>query len=295
MNLYHEQLNIPVQEINHSLLALKEVKLSVLRLDQTDPHVSGNKYFKLKYNLKQAESEGKDTILSFGGAYSNHIAALASSGKHFGFKTIGMIRGEEILPLNATLEQAIKNGMEIHYMDRISYRNKENVEVFDTLRETFGDFYFLPEGGTNQYAMEGTREIMDFVPNEYDTICCGIGTGGTIAGLIEATSTSDKQSILGFAALKGDFVFDMINQLLSKPYDHWQLAPDYSFGGFAKTKPELIDFMLQFEQTHDLPLEQVYTGKMLFGIMDMIENDYFNPGTKIMAIHTGGLQGRAIF
>ena len=286
-SIFSKNINLPIHQLEGLLFSKHNVSLSILRLDKTDEYISGNKYFKLKYNLQEAQLEGKNTLLTFGGAYSNHIAATAAAGKLFGFKTIGIIRGEEHLPLNPTLSKAIENGMEIHYLDRGTYRNKKEPPVLQNLHNTYGDFFLIPEGGTNDLAIKGTKEIINYIPKDFDTICCAIGTGGTIAGLIEST----KKQILGFPALKGDFVQEMVNELLSKQYSNWSLIQDYHFGGYAKTKPELLSFMQKFKNEFNIPLEQIYTGKMLFGIFDLIEKKHFKGGTNILAIHTGGLQG----
>ncbi len=262
------------------------------REDLNHTVVSGNKWRKLKYNLQEAKRLGHDTLLSFGGAFSNHIYALAGVGQEFGFKTIGVIRGEEHLPLNSTLSFAQQCGMRIHYLDRTVYRQKAQPEILDFLKDLFGDYYLIPEGGTNQLAVRGCAEIIDEIEIDYDILCCPVGTGGTITGLI--SGLAGNCHALGFSALKGDFLNAEVRELLKtgeNNFSNWTINTDYHFGGYAKIKLELVDFILAFEKTHSLPIEPIYTAKMFYGIFDLIKKDYFQKGTTIVAIHTGGLQG----
>ncbi len=291
LNPFDQSCQIPIESISISFEEQESRQIDILRLDKTHSEISGNKFFKLKYNIRRAIEQGHDTLLTFGGAYSNHIAATAAAGRIAGLKTIGIIRGEEHLPLNPTLSKAIEDGMQIHYMDRSSYREKNNEYVLNQLRSQFRDFYLIPEGGTNELAIKGTEEIHQFIPEDYDVICCSIGTGGTLAGIINAAKPHQK--ICGFSSLKGDFVKSMVNELLQESKDNWELVSEYHFGGYAKTKPELIRFIQDFYEQHGIPLEQIYTGKMLYGIADLLKkkNPLFRPDQKILAIHTGGLQG----
>lgn len=254
---------------------------------------SGNKIWKLKHNLITAKSRKFRTLLTFGGAFSNHIAAVATAGNLLNFNTIGVIRGEIFFPLNKTLEYAKGQGMEFFPISRREYRQKSQKEFLDKLSERFDNPYIIPEGGTNLLALEGCAELMKSIPNEYDFVCVACGTGGTIAGLI--AGSEGKGQILGFPALKGgDFLQDDIQQLLDDydcNYENWQLVTGYHFGGYAKFKPQLIEFINQFKQIHDIQLEPIYTGKMVFGVMDLIQKDFFPKGSRILVIHTGGLQG----
>lgn len=288
---------VPVQRLESGLFQEKGITLLVRREDLLHPEVSGNKWRKLKYNLLAAAEAGHDNLLTFGGAFSNHIAAVAAAGKLFGFNTIGLIRGEEHFPLNPTLQQATANGMALHYLDRETYRQKNATEFLKKLKAQFGDFYLIPEGGTNNYALPGCAEIIAEIQEPYDVLCCSAGTGGTAAGLL--TGLNRSKALLVFSALKGDFLKSEINQLTTcyngKVYENWQLQTDYPFGGYAKVKPDLITFIRDFEQEFQIPLEPVYTGKMFYGLFDLIRKNYFRPGTTVMAIHTGGLQGRAGF
>lgn len=252
--------------------------------------ISGNKYRKLKYNLEKAKDLKNDTILSFGGAYSNHIAATAFAGKFYGFRTVGIIRGEELVDKvdsNPTLKFAKGCGMQFKFVDRETYRHKTEVDFVDSLKAEFGDFYLVPEGGTNLLAVQGCEEILNENDSDFDFICCSIGTGGTISGVINASKSHQK--ILGFPALKGDFIREDIRKFATK--DNWDLITDYHFGGYGKIKPELITFINDFKKRYDIPLDPVYTGKMMYGIFDLMEKQFFPKDSKILAIHTGGLQG----
>lgn len=254
------------------------------------PYVSGNKLRKLKYNLIEAKKQHKTTLLTFGGAFSNHIAAVAFAGQEQGFRTIGVIRGEELenaKPLNATLSFAKSCGMQFKFVTREAFRDKTSKGFREVLEYEFGDFFLIPEGGTNTFAIKGCEEILEEVDGAFDYICCPVGTGGTISGLINASQSHQK--IIGFPALKGDFLREEISKFVIKT--NWELISDYHFGGYAKLNNELIHFINQFKIRYDVPLDPIYTGKMMFGIYDLISKGYFKNGSKILAIHTGGLQG----
>lgn len=293
--------NILLTEIIEPCIKAKGSRLFILREDLIHPQISGNKWRKLKYNIQEAKRLNKDVLLTFGGAFSNHIAATAAAGKEFGLKTIGIIRGEENLPLNTTLQLAVANGMILKYVSREAYRSKNETLFTDNLKQEFGDFYLIPEGGSNAFAVKGCTEIIDNINIDIDVICCACGTGGTLAGII---ASSNKQ-VLGFPALKsGDFLKNDINGLLNEYSNqfnvkiestNWNLVTGYHFGGYAKVKPELIRFIQQFKQKHSIPLDLIYTGKMLFGIYDMLQNSNQLDGKTIVAIHTGGLQGNKGF
>ncbi|WP_111685356.1 1-aminocyclopropane-1-carboxylate deaminase/D-cysteine desulfhydrase [Winogradskyella tangerina] len=254
------------------------------------PFISGNKYRKLKYNLQEAQQEGKRVLLTFGGAYSNHIAATAYAGKEYGFKTVGVIRGEELISKvddNPTLNFARSCGMQFKFISREAYRAKGSEDFLQDLNSEFGDFYLIPEGGTNSLAVMGCAEILQTSDAQFDFICCCVGTGGTISGLINTSEAHQK--VLGFPALKGDFLQQDIRKFATR--ENWELIGDYHFGGYGKIKPELIAFINRFKRTYDIPLDPVYTGKMMYGIFDMMESGFFPKDSKILAIHTGGLQG----
>lgn len=260
------------------------------REDLIHPTISGNKYRKLKYNLKAAKEKGVEALLTFGGAYSNHIAAVAAAGKEFGFKTIGVIRGEELNAKwqdNPTLSRAHEAGMEFHFVSRSDYRKKNEADFLSELARHYGDFYHLPEGGTNTLAVKGCEEILNPDDIYFDVICCCVGTGGTMAGLIN--SSQARQSILGFQILKGNFLKKDICNFVRE--NQWELVKTYDFGGYAKVSAGLISFINDFKERTGIPLDPVYTGKMVYGILDMVALGRFKEGTRILAIHSGGLQG----
>ena len=266
------------------------VELYIKRDDLIHSEISGNKYRKLKYNIIEAQKLGFETLLTFGGAYSNHIAATASVGREFGFRTIGIIRGEELFDKvdgNPTLKFAKSCGMQFKFVGRSYYREKTSDSFINNLKDEFGKFYHVPEGGTNTLAVRGCEEILSKTDKEFDFICSSVGTGGTISGLINGSKPS--QQIMGFPALKGDFLKKEIVKFANQT--NWQLITDYHFGGYGKINKELIDFINKFKKDTNIPLDPVYTGKMLFGIFDLVEKGFFPKGSKILAIHTGGLQG----
>lgn len=256
------------------------------------PHISGNKFRKLKYNILRAQQEGKKALLTFGGAFSNHIAATAAAGKEYGFATIGIIRGEELVNKigdNPTLAFAQSCGMLLKFVTRDAYRLKTDPEFIENLKEEFGDFYLVPEGGTNALAVKGCEEILVAEDERFTYVCCAVGTGGTISGLIN--SARPNQQVLGFPALKGEGLLDDICKFA--PQGNWQLITDYHFGGYGKVTEELIVFMNDFLEQTGIPLDPVYTGKMFFGVIDLIHKGYFPENAHILLIHTGGLQGIA--
>ncbi len=283
----HIAFPIPYQ----TLQLPQPVQLTIKRLDQIHPQISGNKFFKLKYNLLAAQQQGFSQVLTFGGAFSNHIAATAYAAQRFGFQSIGIIRGQELATqdLNPTLQTAHDLGMQLHFVSRAEYRLRHEVEYLQQLQQQYPQAFIIPEGGSNSLAIQGTQEILspDDLEN-YDVICCAVGTGGTLAGIIE--SSSEQQHVLGFSALKGDFLKHDIQQWTDK--SNWSLTDAYCCGGYAKTTLELLQFMQQFEQQYDIPLEQVYTAKMMMGLLDLIRHHHFPAHTRILVIHTGGLQGK---
>ena len=266
------------------------ISLEIKREDLLHPFISGNKFRKMKYNLLQAKAENQKTLLTFGGAYSNHIAAAAYAGKEHSFKTIGVIRGEELadkIEENPTLRFAQECGMQFEFVTRESYRLKTEPEFIAHLQEKFGSFYLVPEGGTNEFAIKGCEEILTDEDAKFDYVCLAVGTGGTISGIIN--SALPHQKVLGFPALKGDFLKDEIRKFAHNP--NWDLITDYHFGGYGKVNEELIQFINQFYKQTQVPLDPVYTGKMVFGVIDLIKKNYFPENARILLIHTGGLQG----
>jgi 1-aminocyclopropane-1-carboxylate deaminase len=266
------------------------ISLCIKRDDLIHPVISGNKFRKLKYNIIEAKKQNQSTLLTFGGAFSNHILAVAATGKEYGFKTIGVIRGEELeckIEANPTLKKAQEFGMVFDFISRDEYRTKNNPEFLNKLEQKFSDFYLIPEGGTNELAVIGCQEILTEVDEDFDFICCAVGTGGTISGIIN--SSKDCQKVLGFPALKGEFLQEDIRKFATT--DNWELITDYHFGGYAKIDEKLIHFINDFYMKYSIPLDPIYTSKMTFGVIDLIEKGYFPPKSKILLIHTGGLQG----
>ncbi len=280
------------QEVDLSILREKQLTLVVKREDLLHPYISGNKYRKLKYNILEAKQRGLDTILTFGGAYSNHIAATAYAGNLYGIKTIGLIRGEELAQnwkLNPTLAQASRHGMDFRFISRATYRQKAETSFLELLYKEFGSYYLIPEGGTNLLAVKGCEEILTAQDRDFNVICSSVGTGGTLAGIIN--SSLHNQRIIGFPALKGDFLIKDIRNFTAK--ENWEINTDYHFGGYAKVSETLIEFINYFKERTNIPTDPIYTGKLLYGILDLVKNNYFKPGTKILVIHSGGLQGIA--
>lgn len=285
------------QTIHHPLLREKGVTLSIKRLDIVHPQVSGNKFFKLKYNIEEALSKRHQTLITFGGAYSNHIAATAFAAQKAGLKAIGIIRGEKIQPLNPTLELAQSLGMILHFISREEYRKKTEEQFQLDLTRKFGDFYLVPEGGTNQLAIKGTQEILTPEDDGFSQIVTAIGTGGTLAGL--AATIKEHQSLIGISSLKGTFIHGEIQSLFEfykiEPKGSLTIFDQYHFGGYAKYKPGLLDFIWMFYQEFGVVLDPIYTGKAAFAMWDLIQNNYFQKGSSILLIHTGGIQGNLGF
>lgn len=268
----------------------KKITLDFKREDLLHPIISGNKFRKLKYNIIEANSKGARTLVTFGGAFSNHILAVAAVGKEYDFKTIGIIRGEELgnkINENPTLKLAQEYGMKFVFVTREEYRNKDNMHFLGNQIPNIDECYVIPEGGTNDLAIKGCEEILTEELSSYTHICCSVGTGGTISGIIN--SSSDSQKILGFSSLKGDFLSAQISNFVTK--SNWELMTDYHFGGYGKINDELISFMNLFYKETKVPLDPIYTGKMAYGVCDLIEKKYFPEDAKILMIHTGGLQG----
>ncbi|MBA2407614.1 MAG: 1-aminocyclopropane-1-carboxylate deaminase/D-cysteine desulfhydrase [Chitinophagales bacterium] len=284
----------PIIEIYDELLFDKGIRVLIKRDDLLHPVISGNKFRKLKFNIYEAQKEGQKRLLTFGGAYSNHIHAVAAAGKLFNFETIGIIRGESNYPLNNTLNFAADCGMRIYYISREEYRKKEEPAYIKQLHEHFGEFYLLPEGGSNALAIRGCAEIIKEITVPYDFLCCPCGTGGTMAGLIGGVA--GQKLILGFSVLKGmndleEKVVNWVYNYSGAKFSNWNINHFYHFGGYAKKSSTLFSFIRNFQLKNNILLDPVYTGKMMFGMFDLIRKDYFRRGSTIVAIHTGGLQG----
>jgi len=296
-----EPFNIPLQAINDAVTEKHGIRLFMLRTDLNYPHISGNKLFKLKYNLLEAEKNNIKALLTFGGAFSNHIAATAAAGKEYGFETIGIIRGEEYAELNPTLKFAVDCGMHLYYVSRTLYRNK--IELYDYVKQQFSkkNIYMIPEGGSNELGVLGCKEITQYINVGFDYVCCPCGTGATMAGIV--LSLKNNQIAIGFQILKAKGymknevahwlekkLFENRNEVALKQ-NNWDINENYHFGGYAKINSELAEFIKWFECCNHVTLDFIYTGKMMFGIYDLIEKGFFKRGETIVAIHTGGLQG----
>jgi 1-aminocyclopropane-1-carboxylate deaminase len=284
----------PLQEILDPAVTASGIRLLVKREDLNHPHSSGNKWWKLKYNLDEARRQGKETILTFGGAYSNHIYATAAAARESGLGSIGVIRGEESFPLNPTLSFAKKCGMILQFVSRTSYRNKHSTEFIMEMNEKWNCPYILPEGGTNDLAVRGIREFgLGLKTFAFEYLCVSVGTGGTIAGLIQAMENSTH--VIGFPAIKGGekMTADIQKWLGPVHPGNWHLEAGYHQGGYARVNRELLAFMREFEEKNGFRLDPVYTGKMMFGLFDLVHKGYFKRGSTVVAIHTGGVQGWA--
>lgn len=289
--------SIPCELLSHPLLDQKQVALQVLRLDQVHSEVSGNKFYKLQYNLQQALSQNHRQVLTFGGAYSNHIYATAAAARELGLNSVGIIRGELLDTRNPTLSYARTAGMTLLGIPREAYRQKNNPNYLEKLRNQFGDFYLIPEGGTNALAIQGTREILTARHSDFSHILTPIGTGGTFAGI--AASLLPHQHLLGISALKGEGIHEELIDLLKaegiQSLGSLEILTQYHQGGYAKWTRELIHFIHWFWDAFGIPLDPIYTGKMSFACWDLLQQNYFPTGSRILLIHTGGLQGNRGF
>lgn len=290
------QSNIPIQKIE-----ISSGSFDVKRIDRLHPEIGGNKWFKLKYNIEKALQSEHNKLLTFGGAWSNHIYSTASAGKLFGIDTVGVIRGEEPRHLSATLQHAVDCGMHLQFVSRLDYADKETDDFAEWLHSIHGNFHLVPEGGSNYLGINGCMEILNDQDKEYDYICCPCGTGATLAGIV--LSSKPYQKILGFSVLKnGAFLredvlkhlrYFLMNDELAEEYSsQFEIITDYDFGGYAKWTNELISFLNHIELNYFIPLDQVYTGKMLFGVIDLFSKKYFDDNKKVLVLHTGGLQGK---
>ncbi len=282
----------PLTPIVDAELSQRGVALWIKRDDLLHPVMSGNKWRKLKYILNHALLIGADTLVSMGGAHSNHLHALAYAGHKLGLKTMAFVRGERPEPLNPTLTDLLDWGMTLQFVSRSDYRQLRAYKTHDALPDLHPGQYWLPEGGASALALRGVGEILTEITQPFDVLLTACGTGTTLAGLTAAAP--ERARLLGVAALKGaDFLADDVRQLLAGKTipSHWEILLNYHFGGFGKNTPELLDFIERFQDRHGVPLEPVYTGKMLFAVYDLLHQGYFKPGQRVVALHTGGLQG----
>ncbi len=280
----------PIQEIKLNINNPNQVKLYIKREDLIHNIVSGNKWRKLKYNFKYIKNNNIKTILSFGGAYSNHLHALSWLAKKNKINSIGLIRGEKTFLANPTLSFCLKNNMRLYFLDRKTYReSKYNNEIINSLKENEKNIYVIPEGGFNEFGIKGCEEIMDEVDSSFNIISCSIGSGCTAIGLIR--SLLPNQKFLGFCSFKN---YNFVNQNIENYINlksNWSVNFDYNFGGFGKVNFELKKFMNYFSQTHGVKLDPIYTSKLFFGLLDMISKKKFPKESRILVLHTGGLQG----
>ncbi|MFT3946294.1 MAG: pyridoxal-phosphate dependent enzyme [Agriterribacter sp.] len=283
---------VTIDPVINQIIIEKKLQLSVLRLDKIHPVISGNKWFKLKYYLQDAKAKGYNSILTFGGAFSNHIAATALAASLQELQSIGIIRGEEPESWSHTLLKAKANGMQLYFVSRNEYNVLKRTGDNDLLKQ-FGSNYIIPEGGYGTLGVKGAADILSVVDtSDFTHIVCAVGTGTTIAGLIKAALP--HQRIIGISTMKNNAgLLPEILKLFNVEAlpDNFVLNHDYHFGGYARHTPELLCWMNDFFSVSHIPLDFVYTAKAMYGIMDMIEKDYFPPASKILMVHTGGLQG----
>lgn len=266
------------------------VQLYLKREDKIHDIISGNKYRKLKYNLMKAKDLGFKGLLTFGGAYSNHIPAVAYAANRHGFKSIGLIRGEELLSKyfdNPTLKYSSDLGMKFDFLSRKEYKNRNDENYLNEMQHIYKDYYFIPEGGTNNLGVLGCQEILRPEDKVFDYICCSVGTGGTISGLIN--SSINNQKIIGFSSINKKYLLNDISKFVIKK--NWKLNDEFCFGGYGKVNEELIDFMNDFKLKYGILLDPIYTSKLVYGVFNLILNNYFKPNSKVLMIHTGGHQG----
>jgi 1-aminocyclopropane-1-carboxylate deaminase len=300
---------IPLQKLQWDLAKQKGVEVLVRRDDLIDTHLSGNKFYKLFYNLHAAQKLGHTQLLSFGGAYSNHIYALAAAAKLYGFKSIGVIRGERPSQLSPTLLDAEAWGMQLHFVSRADYREKNAQELLGILNVRYGDFFEIPEGGANSYGVMGAKvlgaAIWQQVKSDYTAVCVACGTANTLAGLAAGLAQDESSKhlagrALGFSVLKGEG--DLGAQVIhhQKAIDcetsNWRLMSGFHGGGYAKKLPDYLrQFMCDFERETHLKLDPVYTLKMCWGVAQLLAQNYWPRGSRLILVHTGGLQGRRGF
>lgn len=305
---------IPLERLDCALAKTKGVEVFMRRDDLIDPYLSGNKFYKLYYNLRAAKAFGHDQLLSFGGAYSNHIYALAAAAKKANFKSIGVIRGERPQRLSPTLQDAEAWGMKLHFVPRADYRVGDSNEFLAELKRVYGDFFYIPEGGANTYGFEGAKvigaSIYRQIKSNYTSICLAAGTANTLAGVAtglqqESEMVLQPSSVIGFSVLKeptksscqslGKQVISH-QQQVGESASNWRLISGFHGGGYGKKlTAEMRRFMIEFEHENQLQLDPVYTLKMCWGVAQLLKKDYWPRGSRLILIHTGGLQGRRGF
>ena len=288
----------PVTEFKNELTVEFRLRIIVKREDENHSSISGNKWWKLKYNLEEAQQQGFKKIITFGGAYSNHIYATAAAANEYNFESLGIIRGERVEPLNSTLRFAEEQGMKLHFISREEYRKKTTAPFLVAVQEQLGNAYVIPEGGSNTLAVKGCAELAEkhLTSLDFDYVILPVGTGGTMAGLI--CGLKGEKKIIGVSVLKGgtfliNDIKSFVENYCGKDYGNWELLTSYDHGGYAKVTDALRKFIVMMNEQHNLPLDPVYTGKMMFALMEEIKQGKFKSGSTILVLHTGGLQGAA--
>lgn len=289
------EANIILQDLSETWLCPDpDVRLSVLRLDLIHPVISGNKWFKLKYNLAAAQDKGFNRVLTFGGAFSNHLIATAAAAAQAGLKSLGIVRGlHGKAQETPTLGHCREYGMELLFVSRADYARKEEAIFQQQILAQTGPAFIIPEGGQNEWGRKGAAAIAAFIPETATHVCVSVGSGTTFFGLRNALPK--HQCLLGFAPFKNGENMEAALAPLMPHSDQWRITGAWHFGGFAKTNQALNDFMDKAQMEADLPLDRVYTAKMFFGIREWLLQAYFPKGANIVAIHTGGLQGNNAF
>ena len=278
--------NINIQAVPS--FCLKGIQLAVLRLDELHPIVSGNKWFKLKYYLQQAQEENADTIASFGGPYSNHLVALAFAAKKYNLQSVGYVRSNEDEPITPTLQEAKQYGMHLKFLGRNNFQLLKT-ELLQNNDEN--NTYFVDEGGYGMLGAKGAATILsNEKTNSYSHIICAVGTGTMMAGLINAAKP--HQHVIGIPVLKNEATIrNEITQLITNKETPFTLLHDFHLGGYAKTNQSQFDFMNLLWATEKIPTDMVYTSKLFMAVKSLLANNYFSPTAKILMIHSGGLQG----
>lgn len=287
-----QNLQIDTDYLQDDLFIQKGITLAVLRLDKIHPIISGNKLFKLQYLLQEAKETREQKVITFGGAYSNHLVATAYACWQNNLSCIGIVRGERPAQLSHTLQHCLQFGMELHFISRQEYDKKETPDFITQLNKRMGKAVIIPEGGYHPLGAKGAAAIMNYIADDTTHIACATGTATTLAGLVAGAKT--HQQVLAFPVLKGctDTLerLAFLNESLLQP-QQLHIEPAYHFGGYAKHTPSLIAFMNQLYHQYQLPTDFVYTAKMMYGVLDLIKNDFFKAGSNIVCVHTGGLQG----
>ncbi len=287
-----DESRVIIQPLNPEWYQHKVAALDMLRLDLLHPVISGNKWYKLRLNIKHAQENGQKAIVTFGGGYSNHLVATAYACKLYGIKATGIVRGNYEV-LTPTLKECRAEGMELVFVSQEDYKNKHDGGWINKLVANFDELLIIPEGGANEWGRAGAGLINRFIKDTYTHVVVAVGTGTTMIGI--RNKIDERQQVLGFAPMKqGIYLKDYISEHIQSGKNHnWQLFDNWHFGGFGKWNDELISFMNDFYYQNNIPLDMVYTSKMMYGIRDMLIAGDFDPDAKILCVHSGGLQGNA--